>query len=155
MLGKLKKTTPYIKFETPLYILSLNVAEAKKLKDEKRLIRDLGLQLGYKVLLKQKNMKATIKFIGQVHFTYGFVVGLEMSGNGNGKHGGDMDKIKYFDSKRNGGLFVRADSIEKVLEKKKLKSSKKTIEMDKITAERFKEMLISLENDEYDEEIDL
>ncbi len=97
MLGKLKKTTQYIKFDTPLYILPLNVAKHRKRKDKKRLIRDLGLNLGlnlgYKVLLKQKNMKGVIKFIGQVHFTYGFVVGLEMSGNGNGNM--QLIRIKY------------------------------------------------------------
>merc|ERR1712228_568083 len=109
MLGKLKKATLYTRFELPLYILELNVAQKKKQKDEKRMIRDMGLQLGYKVQLKQQNMKGTIKFIGSVHFTYGVIVGLEMTGNGNGKHQGDIDKIKYFDSKRNGGLFVRVD----------------------------------------------
>merc|ERR1740116_354699 len=44
-LGKLKKTTPYTRFECPLYSAKLNVAQLKKAKDEKRLIRDLGLQL--------------------------------------------------------------------------------------------------------------
>ena len=60
MLGKLKKNTPYTKFQSPLYILPLNVAEQKKAKDEKRLLRDMGLQPGYKVMLKMKNMKGTI-----------------------------------------------------------------------------------------------
>merc|ERR1719362_737114 len=112
--------------------------------------------MGYKVELKQKNMKGTIKFIGSVHFTYGVVVGLEMTGNGNGNHQGDMDKIKYFDCKRNGGLFVRVDSIEKILEKKKLKSLKKNKSLDKTTDERFKSILLAMDDDEEeDEEIDL
>merc|ERR1712113_1044086 len=97
---------------------------------------------GYLGELKQKNMRGTIKCIGSVHFTYGVVVGLEMSGNGNGNHQGDMDKIKYFDCKRNGGLFVRVDSIQRVIEKKKLKSSKKSMEMDKVTQQRFDQMLV-------------
>merc|ERR1712228_236610 len=158
MLGKLKKATLYTRFELPLYILELNVAQKKKQKDEKRMIRDMGLQLGYKVQLKQQNMKGTIKFIGSVHFTYGVIVGLEMTGNGNGKHQGDIDKIKYFDSKRNGGLFVRVDSIEKIIEKKKLKSSKKSMELDKVTQLRFNAMLDEIdeeEENENDDEIDL
>ena len=77
-----------------------------------------------------------------------------MTGNGNGKHAGDMDKIKYFDCKRNGGLFVRPDQIEKILEKKKLKSNKKNKSMDRITGERYAQIIQELEDNEDDEEDD-
>ena len=56
MIGKLKKTTHYTKFEIPLYILPLNVAELKKAKDEKYAIKEMGLQIGYKIELKQKGI---------------------------------------------------------------------------------------------------
>merc|ERR1712130_75196 len=154
MLGKLKKTTNYTRFETPLYILPLNIAEKKKEKDGKRIIRNMGLQIGYKVQLKQKNMKGVVKFIGEVHFTFGVIVGLEMDGNGKGKHSGDIDKIKYFDCKRNGGLFVRADSIEKIIEKKRLKTKQKNKSLDKTTGERFNAMLQSMDNEDYEENDD-
>eukprot|EP01083_Nonionella_stella_P006455 18752_1 len=159
MMGKLKKNTNYTRFETPMYILPLNVAERKKVKDELRTLLRMGLQTGYKVQLHRGNMKGTVKFIGPVHFTFGVVIGLELAGNGNGKHGGDIDKIKYFDSKRNSGLFVRVETIDKILDKKKLKSNKKYKEMDEITAERYRNIMRQQrereENDEEDDEIDL
>ena len=89
--------------------------------------------------LKLKGMRATVKFIGAVHFTFGVVVGVECAGNGKGRHAGDVDKIRYFETKRNSGLFVRVEEVGKVLEKgKKLKSTAKSKSMDKATGERLK-----------------
>ena len=95
--GRLKKVTDYRRFEVPLYAETLNVAERKKAKDEGQLIREWGLQIGHKVLLKREGLKGTVRFIGCTHFTFGIVIGLEMAGNGHGKHCGDIDKIRYFE----------------------------------------------------------
>ena len=70
MLGKLKNRTHYTKFETPLYILPLNVAEAKKCKDEKYMIKQMRIQMGYKVELKQKGMLLLSILYDDIHKKY-------------------------------------------------------------------------------------
>ena len=64
-----------------------------KAKDEAQLIREWGLQIGDRVVLKREGLKGTVRFIGATHFTFGVVVGLEMAGNGHGNHCGDSGQI--------------------------------------------------------------
>ena len=88
-----------------------------KAKDEAQLIREWGLQIGDRVVLKREGLKGTVRFIGATHFTFGVVVGLEMAGNGHGNHCGDIDHIRYFEAKRNDALFVRIEEIEEISNK--------------------------------------
>lgn len=101
-------------------------------------------------------MEGTVRFIGSTHFTFGPVVGVEMDGNGRGNHSGEVDRIRYFDAKRNGALFVRIEEIEDILDKSKRKKIRMS-SMDRESAERWKAALRAMAAEEAadDEEVDL
>ena len=62
--------------------------------------------LGLKIELKQKQLKGIVKYIGEVHFTHGILIGIEIHGNTPVKNSGHIDKVMYFKCKKNGGSFV-------------------------------------------------
>lgn len=54
-------------------------------------------------------VEGTIKFVGETEFSPGVWVGVELT-KARGKHDGQVDGVRYFDTKDNYGVFVPADS---------------------------------------------
>jgi len=108
----------------PFYRGNLSVAEAKRGKEERKIIEQLKLHVGDKILIRPLDRKGIIKYIGQVHFTYGYVIGLELLETAHGKHSGEFQSVQYFECSKGRGLFVKVDSIEKVLQVAKTKKKK-------------------------------
>ena len=111
--------------ELPLYKEPLTLAERKRHKQEKALLKRMELQIGDKVQLKRGDRKGIVKYIGQAHWVYGYVIGLELFDNSNGKHSGNMEDVWYFETQRKSkGIFVKIESINKIIEKRKRKKKK-------------------------------
>jgi len=100
------------------------VAEAKRAKEERKIIQQMKLHIGAKILIRPLDRKGIIKYIGQAHFIYGYVIGLELLDNAHGKHTGELQDVKYFECKKSRGLFIKVDSVEKVLEAAKKKEKR-------------------------------
>jgi len=114
-----KRSKPKIynvsELELPFYRGKLTVAEMKRGQEEKKIIRKMKLHVGDKVLVKPHDRKGVVKYIGQVHFVYGYVIGLELLENLHGKNSGECQGVQYFECKKGRGLFIKIDSIEKNL----------------------------------------
>lgn len=122
---KKKKKLRASDLELPLYKDTLTLAERKRGKQEKKLLKRMELQIGDKIQLKRGDRKGIVRYIGPAHWVYGYVIGIELVDNSQGKHSGNVGDIWYFETGRKSrGLFVKIESIAKIIEKRKKKKGK-------------------------------
>lgn len=88
---QLKKVTRVERFESPLYPYEMTFAEKLRSKDEYLQLMQWKLCIGCKVQLKQQQLQGIVKYVGDAHFIYGYVIGMEIIGNSGGKHSGVVD----------------------------------------------------------------
>ncbi|KAJ1455428.1 hypothetical protein M885DRAFT_464382 [Pelagophyceae sp. CCMP2097] len=69
------------------------------------------LDVGARVLV-HKSKLATVKFLGQTHFSAGFWIGVELDAPRDGAHDGVVAHKRYFETAAHQGLFVRPSQVE-------------------------------------------
>ena len=70
--------------------------------------------IGDRVELKKNNQVGVVRFIGEIKNKNGIYYGIELDLN-KGKNNGTLNGIKYFKCKSNYGLFVKSQSISKII----------------------------------------
>ncbi|ETN97515.1 hypothetical protein RFI_40012 [Reticulomyxa filosa] len=110
--------------ETPLYKGVLSVGACKYSALEEQKLQELNLEVNDIVTISQDRI-GVVRYIGEAHFFWGTVVGLELQKNSKGKNNGHIDGIKYFECKPSKGLFIKPMAIAKA-EKPKQKKPAKT-----------------------------
>ncbi len=69
------------------------------------------LAVGNLVLVKDKNLEGTVRFIGTTLFAPGKWIGIEL-GEGKGKNNGMVQGKAYFQCPDNCGLMVRQNQVQ-------------------------------------------
>ncbi|ETO08339.1 hypothetical protein RFI_29050, partial [Reticulomyxa filosa] len=110
--------------ETPLYKGVLSVGACKYSALEEQKLQELNVEVNDIVTISQDRI-GVVRYIGEAHFFWGTVVGLELQKNSKGKNNGHIDGIKYFECKPSKGLFIKPMAIAKA-EKPKQKKPAKT-----------------------------
>ncbi|ETO14882.1 hypothetical protein RFI_22485 [Reticulomyxa filosa] len=110
--------------ETPLYKGVLSVGAIKYSILEEQKLQELNLEVNDIVIISQDRV-GVVRYIGEAHFFWGTVIGLELQKNSKGKNSGHIDGIKYFECKPSKGLFIKPMAITKA-EKPKQKKTIKT-----------------------------
>eukprot|EP01084_Bolivina_argentea_P001119 2055_1 len=88
-------------------------------KKEKNEFDNDVITVGDTVTLKQTNGIGIVRFIGSIMTKKGIFYGIELN-ESNGKNDGSFNKIYYFKTKRNRGIFVRKTKIKNKCENKNM-----------------------------------
>jgi len=110
--------------ELPLFKDFVSVGAIKYSTLEEQKLQDINLTINDVVLISQ-DRTGNVRYIGEAHFVWGTVVGIELLKNSKGKNSGHIDGIRYFECKPWKGLFIKPMAIikaEKPSQKMKMKT---------------------------------
>jgi len=114
--------------ETPLYKQEIGPAALTYSALEEKKLEELSLTVNDTVTITQ-DRTGIVRYIGEAHFFWGTIVGIELLKNSKGKNSGHIDGVKYFECKASKGLFIKPMAIL-TAEKPKQKSKTRTPQKD-------------------------
>jgi hypothetical protein len=117
-------------------------------KEEKKEITENKIKLNDRVILKEKNHKGIIRYLGKLeNDTEGVVwIGIEWETEGIGKNDGMVFGKRYFQTKPNTGTFMNMETLKEKFYKIKTENMSEEEEEEEEEEDTFPEITIDVDN---------